>query len=158
VDPDRARGLRAALPLDLGKGVKRAAALVLLLAAASCQDPIQPPEVSAGGEPGNPVLRAAGRFEKISFEATGSATYTLDDNGGAALALSADFAVPAVPGTSIYLSDSGDLARAVKVGELKAARGAQRWTFTVPRGAVWTWALLWSRDLGTGVARARLGS
>ncbi len=33
---------------------------------------------------------------------------------------------------------------------------AQRWTFAVPRGAVWSWVVLWSEELWVGVANARL--
>ena len=47
---------------------------------------------------------------------------------------------------------------AVKVGEITVLSGAQRWTFAVPRGAVWRYALLWSEELWIEVGRARLES
>jgi hypothetical protein len=131
--------------------------LVLVAAAlAGCAELPLPPEVESGGEPGAAVYTASGELQAIAYRPTGRATYVLDDNGQAALSLSPDFTLPAVPRVSIFLSNSPDLGSAVKVGELKAPTGAQRWTFKVPRGAVWTWAVLWSEELGVGVARAPL--
>ena len=83
----------------------------------------------------------------MGYSATGRATYLLDEAGMAALTLSADFTVPDVPRVSIFLSNSPDLELAVKVGELQTRTGAQRWTFRVPRGAVWSWTVLWSEEL-----------
>ena len=74
----------------------------------------------------------------------------------AALSLSSDFSVPAIPKVSIFLSNTTDLSEAVKVGELTGTVGPQRWTFRVPLGAIWKWALLWSEELSVGVARAEL--
>ena len=134
----------------------RFAPLLLLTALAGCGELLLPPEVEPGGEPGPAVYTAAGPLQAIAYPATGRAIYVLDDNGQAALSLSPDFSVPAVPRVSIFLSNSPDLSQAVKVGRLGAPTGAQRWTFRVPRGAVWSWAVLWSEELGVGVARAPL--
>jgi hypothetical protein len=137
------------------RGARRAA-VALLMALAGCGELPLPPEVEAGGEPGPAVYTAGGGFEPIAYRPTGGATYVLDDNGRAALSLSSDFSVPAVPRVSIFLSNSADLAQAVKVGALGSPTGPQRWTFRVPRGAVWGWAVLWSEELRVGVARAPL--
>jgi hypothetical protein len=130
--------------------------LSLLPLLAACSELPLPPELEAGGEPGPAIHTATGTFGSEAYRARGSATYTLDDAGHAALSLSTDFAIPAVPRVSIFLTDTGRLADAVKVGELTAASGAQRWTFMVPRGAVWRYALLWSEELWVEVSRARL--
>ena len=135
----------------------RAGALLALMALAACSElPPLAPHVEPGGEPGAPIYTASGTFERIGYPASGRATYVLDDNGQAALTLSPDFALPDVPGVSIFLSHSPDLREAVKVAALRTATGAQRWTFKVPRGAVWTWVVLWSEELRVGVARAPL--
>ena len=133
--------------------------LVTLLApavAAACAELPLPPQVESAGEPGAPIYVASGAFTPMGYSATGRATYLLDEAGMAALTLSADFTVPDVPRVSIFLSNSPDLELAVKVGELQTRTGAQRWTFRVPRGAVWSWTVLWSEELWVGVARARL--
>jgi hypothetical protein len=130
--------------------------LLLLAALAGCRELPLPPEVEAGGEPGPPVYTAAGGMEPMAYASSGLATYVLDDDGRAALSLSADFAIPKVPRVSVFLSNSPDLTQAVKVAPLQSSAGAQRWTFKVPRGAVWTWAVLWSEELGVGIAKARL--
>ena len=131
-------------------------ALVGLVALAGCDAPLLPPEVEAGGEPGAPVYTASGALAGGAYPSSGRVTYVLDANGQAALSLSPDFAVPDVPRVSIFLSHSPELTQAVKVAELRASRGAQRWTFKVPRGAVWSWAVLWSEELRVSVARAQL--
>ena len=74
----------------------------------------------------------------------------------AALSLSSDFSLPAIPKVSIFLSNTPDLSQTIKVGELTGTVGPQRWTFRVPPGAVWKWAVLWSEELSVGVARAEL--
>jgi hypothetical protein len=132
------------------------AALCACGALTACAELPTPPRVEPGGEPGAAVYTAAGAFEATGYLASGHATYSIDDDGRAALALSPDFSVPAVPGVSIFLSHAPDLSEAVKVGRLEGRSGAQRWTFKVPRGAVWSWTVLWSEELRVGVARARL--
>ena len=121
-----------------------------------CEELLLPPEVEPAGEPGTAIYSAAGPFVGAGYVASGRATYLIDDAGRAALSLSDNFSIPAVPGVAIFLSDSPDLERAVKVGDLEAPSGAQRWTFSVPRGAVWRWVVLWSEELSVGVANARL--
>ena len=132
-------------------------ALLALSLLAACQDPVLPPQVEESGEPGVPVYIASGAFQPIiNYTPTGRAEYVLDIAGVAARSLSADFSVPAIPRVSIFLSNTPDLLQAVKVGELTGTVGPQRWTFRVPPGAVWKWALLWSEELSVGVARAEL--
>ena len=132
-------------------------ALLALSVTAGCQDLILPPQVEESGEPGVPVYVASGAFEAIiQYTPKGRAEYVLDDAGMAALSLSSDFSVPAIPKVSIFLSNTTDLSEAVKVGELTGTVGPQRWTFRVPPGAVWKWALLWSEELSVGVALAEL--
>jgi hypothetical protein len=138
------------------RSVRDGSLLLLLAALAGCGELPLPPSVEAGGEPGPPVYTAAGPLQPIGYQATGRATYLLDDNGQAALSLSPDFTVQPVPRVSVFLSNSPDLAQAVKVAELGSPTGAQRWTFRVPRGAVWSWVVLWSEELRVGVARAFL--
>ena len=141
--------------MSAGRTCARLAAAVLLAAAAAgCAEPLLPPQVEAGGEPGAPVYRASGLF--TGSDTNGSATYLIDDEGQAALSLSSDFAVRAVPRVSIFLSNTPDLAEAVKVAELPGTSGAMRWTFRVPRGAVWRWVVLWSEEGRVQVARAEL--
>lgn len=132
------------------------AALALAAALAGCGELPLPPELESGGEPGTPVYAASGSFEPMGYAVRGGATYVLDRDGGAALSLSEDFDSPPVPRVSVFLSNTPDLGRAVKVGELGGAAGARRWTFRVPRGAVWSWVLLWSEQLRVGLARAPL--
>jgi hypothetical protein len=134
----------------------RAWLLVASAALAACGELALPPQVEAGGEPGPAVYAASGPLEGVSYTVTGRATYVLDDNGQAALSLSTDFRLPSVPGVSIFLSNSPDIGQAVKVAALQSTSGGQRWTFRVPRGAVWAWAVLWSEELGVPVARAQL--
>ena len=136
------------------------AAFALLLAAtvAGCGELPLAPDLEPGGEPGPAVYTAGGAFAPVAYATQGRATYSLDDNGQAALAFSADFTVPAVPKIVVLLSNTDGLDQAVRVGDLKANSGAQRWTFRVPRGAVWRSTVLWSEELGVEVARARLAS
>ena len=132
-------------------------ALLALSLLAGCQDPVLPPQVEEAGEPGVPVYVAAGAFEPIiNYTPKGRAEYILDIAGVAALSLSSDFSIPAIPKVSIFLSNTPDLSQAIKVGELTGTVGPQRWTFRVPPGAVWKWAVLWSEELSVGVARAEL--
>jgi hypothetical protein len=142
--------------MEQGVSAARAATLLALALLAGCVELPLPPQVEPGGEPGPPVYSSVGQLESFTSAVVGRATYVLDDNGQAALSLSADFRVPDVPRMSIFLSNQPDVAEAVKVGELKAPTGAQRWTFRVPRGAVWRWAVIWSEEVRVGVARARL--
>ena len=131
-------------------------ALAVALATTACSAQPLAPQLEAGPEPGTPVYTAAGAFDHATIAATGSATYTLDDNGDAALALSADFGIPAVPGVAVFLSNTTGLDQAVRVGPLKSNTGAQRWTLKVPRGAVWRWVVLWSEAAGVQVTEATL--
>ena len=152
--------MRTAVPLGLAAGVKTLRAFPALLALsilAGCQDLILPPQVEAAGEPGIPIYVAAGTFEPIiNVTPNGGAEYILDAVGMAALSLSSDFSIPTIPMVSIFLSNTPDLSEAVKVGELTGNAGPQRWTFRVPPGAVWKWAVLWSEERSVGVARAEL--
>ena len=131
-------------------------ALGVALASAACSAQPLAPQLESGPEPGTPVYTAAGVFAQSTYPIMGSATYTLDDNGQAALALSADFGIPAVPGVAVFLSNGAGLDQAVRVGPLESNAGAQRWTFKVPRGAVWSRAVLWSEELRVEVAEAQL--
>jgi hypothetical protein len=145
--------------LGVAKGVKALRSFPPLLALsllAAYQELVLPPQVEESGEPGLPVYVVSGAFERITYTPEGRATYILDDAGMAALYLSSDLAVPAIPKVSIFLSNTPDLSQAVKVGELTGTVGPQRWTFRVPLGAVWRWAVLWSEELSVGVARAKL--
>ena len=152
--------MHPAVPVGLAEGVNALRSFPALLALsllASCQDPVLPPQVEEAGEPGVPVYVAAGAFEPIiNYTPTGRAEYVLDMAGMAALSLSSDFSIPAIPKVSIFLSNTPDLSQAVKVGELTGTVGPQRWTFRVPPGAVWKWAVLWSEERSVGVARAEL--
>jgi hypothetical protein len=149
--------MRAAAALDLEKGMRGSGfALLLLGALFGCGELPLAPQVETAGEPGAAVYTAGGALERLAYDATGRATYALDGAGLASLALSADFRIPAVPEVSVFLSNTPDLREAVKVAELGSDRGAQRWTFRMPRGAVWSWVVLWSEELGVAVARARL--
>ena len=67
----------------------------------------------------------------------------------AALYLSSDFAVPAIPKVSIFLSNTPDLSQAVKVGELTGTVGPQRCTCRVPAGS--------GVEVGSAVERGTLG-
>lgn len=132
-------------------------AVALAWAASGCAELALAPELEAGGEPGAAVYIAAGVFEgRLNTTVKGTATYLLDDNGQAALALSSDFNAPAFPRIAVFLSHTAGLEQAARVGDLKSTTGAQRWTFKVPRGAVWERAILWSEELGVEVAHARL--
>jgi hypothetical protein len=151
--------VRAAAALDVEQGVRalRGGSLLPLFAVlAGCGELPLPPTVEAGGEPGPAVYIAVGAVQPAGYPATGLATYRLDENGQAALSLSPDFTVPPVPRLSVFLSNSPDLTQAVKVAPLGSPTGAQRWTFRVPRGAVWSWVVLWSEELRVVVARALL--
>ena len=147
-------------PLGLADNVSALRSFPALLALsllAACQDPVLPPQVEESGEPGVPIYVAAGAFEPIiNITPTGRAEYILDTAGMAALSLSSDFSIPAIPKVSIFLSNTPDLSQAIKVGELTGTAGPQRWTFRVPPGAVWKWAVLWSEERSVGVARAEL--
>jgi hypothetical protein len=133
--------------------VARAVVLILL---AACSELPLPPELEAGREPGAAIYTASGPMEGAGRPATGTATYVLDAAGRAALSLSADFSIPPVPDVFVLLSDNGRYDDAVKVADLGEAGGPKRWTFKVPRGAVWRWVILWSEALDVEVARAHL--
>ena len=135
--------------------MRRARWSLLVLA---CSELPLPPELEEAGEPGPVIHTATGDFLNGAFDVGGRATYTVDDGGRAALTLSATFSAPDVPRLAIFLSDTGRMEDAVKVGEITVLSGAQRWTFAVPRGAVWRYALLWSEELWIEVGRARLES
>jgi hypothetical protein len=130
--------------------------LLLVPALLACEELLLPPELEAGGEPGPAIYTASGALQSRRDVARGSATYTLDDAGRAALALSADFRVPDAPRVFAILTDSGQIEDGVTVGRLLSTSGAHRWTFVVPRGAVWRWVLLWSEEARVEVARAQL--
>ena len=152
--------MHTAVALGVADGVNTLSSVLALLTLsflAACQDPVLPPQVEESGEPGVPVYVASGAFQPINnYTPKGRTEYVLDIAGMAALSLSADFSVPAIPRVSIFLSNTPDLSQAVRVGELTGTVGPQRWTFRVPPGAVWKWAVLWSEELSVGVARAEL--
>lgn len=152
--------MHKSVPLGMAKSVKALRnfpALLALTLLACCQDPVLPPQVEESGEPGVLVYVATGTFEPIiNITPNGRAEYVLGIAGMAALSLSSDFSIPAIPKVSIFLSNTPDLSQAIKVGELTGAVGPQRWTFRVPPGTVWKWAVLWSEERSVGVARVRL--
>ncbi|MBW3534846.1 MAG: hypothetical protein KY453_06450 [Gemmatimonadetes bacterium] len=106
-------------------------------------------------EPGPAVYSASGSFSPLAYAASGRATYRIDEEGNAALELS-ELSIPPVPGTAVFLSNEPDLAGAVRVGDLAPGLTSARWTFRMPRGAVWRYVLVWSEELGVGVGRAAL--
>lgn len=106
-------------------------------------------------EPGPIVYSASGSFSPLAYAASGRATYVLDDEGNAALELT-DFSTAPVPGRAVFLSNDPGLGEAVRVGPLEDGSTSARWTFRMPRGAVWRYVLVWSEALGVGVARAEL--
>lgn len=138
------------------KGGAAAAGLLALLA--GCRDLPLPVEVEAGPEPGAAVYSSTGSLQTVQYRALGTVAYTIDRDGHAALALQPDFDMDAPLRVSVFLGLSPDLERAVKVGDVTSSKGAQRWTFWMPKGAIWTWVILWSEDVSAQVARARLYS
>ena len=142
---------------DLGRRRGPGAGLAaLVLLAWGCGDAPLPTALEPAADQGAPVYTASGVFQRLGYPASGRATYTLDAAGVAALSFDASFSVPEVPRVWVFLSDDGRIQSGVRVGALASPAGAQRWTFRVPRGAVWRWAVLWSEELRVDVARARL--
>ena len=129
-----------------------------LLAAAACgAELFTGPEVELTEvEPGPAVYLASGPFRPLAYPVTGGATYRIDEEGHAALELGADFSTPDLPGRAVYLANDEGLGDAVRVGSLDAETGPVRWTFRMPRGAVWRFVLVYSEGLGVSVARAEL--
>ena len=139
-------------------GARAMAAAVLLAASAGCGTELfTGPEVELTGvEPGPAVYRASGAFAGLAYPATGRATYWIDGEGNAALELDADFSTPDLPERIVFLSNAQDLGDAVRVGRLEDGAGPARWTFRMPRGAVWRWVTVYSEGLGVAAARAEL--
>ena len=149
---------RRAVPHWRRGRVRGVAAAALLAASAACGTELfTGPEVELTGvEPGPAVYRAAGAFAGVAYPATGRATYWIDEEGNAALELDADFSTPDVPERAVFLSNAEDLGDAVRVGPLEDGAGPARWTFRMPRGAVWRWVVVYSEGLGVAAARAEL--
>lgn len=132
-------------------------AIAVLLAAGCGGEIFTGPEVEATSvEPGPAAYRASGAFESLGYRTTGRASYVIDEEGNAALELDAAFSTPPVPGRAVFLSNTVELGDAVRVAALDVETGPARWTFRMPRGAVWRYVLVWSEELGVAVARAEL--
>lgn len=125
-------------------------------AAGACSELPLPPELPPGGEPDASVYSASGTFRTLAYRTRGRATYEIDGAGRAALSFDAQFEAPELPDVRVLLTDGGTREGAVEVGPLQETSGAQRWTFTVPPGAVWRWVLLWSAELDVEIGRAPL--
>lgn len=140
----------------MSRRTARAGLLLAALAAGCSTEFFTGPEVEVTDtEPGPLVYSASGTFSPLAYAASGRATYVLDDEGNAALELS-DLSTAPVPGRAVFLSNDPGLGEAVRVGGLDEESTSARWTFRMPRGAVWRYVLVWSEALGVGVAQAEL--
>ncbi len=127
------------------------------LATAGCQGalPTAPDVEGSTAEPGPAAYQATGPFVRAAYPVTGRASYWIDAEGHAALAFDDAFSEPEVPDPVVLLTNASGLDGAVRVGKV-SGDGAQRWTFLMPRGAVWRYAVIWSAGLGVEVGRAEL--
>lgn len=141
--------------------LSRSSALLTLIALLACNNATPPTapdaQPAAPGLPepvGTPVV---GRFVKTRYDVTGTVSIVIQ-NGIGQLDLSPDFSVAQTPGPSLYLNTTNNpnTGAALRIGSLKGKGGSQRFTFTVPPGARYTWVIIWCDPYNVPMAEAAI--
>lgn len=135
--------------------------LVVILVALACGG-AEPP-VAPTATPVDSVLvmpmgpGTMGRWVRTGYPVTGTVTVYVE-NGVARLDLSADFSVSNVPGPVLYLNTTNNPngGQPLRIGPLKSRTGASSYTFAIPSGVRYTWAIIWCDPFNVPIAEAAI--
>ena len=132
--------------------------LVLVLACNNAQPPVAPDAAPVGPEvtpPMGPVT--TGIWRKTGYDVTGT-LQLVAANGVAQLTFSSDFSVAQTPGPVVYVNTTNNpnTGQPLRLGALKARRGAQSYTFQLPPGVRYTWVIMWCDPFNVPMAEAAI--
>jgi hypothetical protein len=137
----------------------KALAIVALLSGCSSATPPTAPDAqpvtSGAPEPTGPGV--TGRFVRTRYDVTGTATVRIA-NGIGVIELSADFSIAQTPGPFLYLNTTNNpnTGQPIRIASLRGKSGAQRFTFTVPTGAQYSWLVIWCDPFNIPMAEAAI--
>ena len=94
---------------------------------------------------------------KTGYNVTGTVTLRIE-NGVGQLDLSGDYALQQTPGPFLYLNTTNtpNSGMPLRIANLRNVSGSQRYTFSVPAGVTYTWAIIWCDPFNVAMAEARL--
>lgn len=118
---------------------------------------VDPPPAMNGGGLSGPFV--SGRLVKTGYNVSGTVTLRIE-NGVGQLDLSSDYALAQTPGPFLYLNTTNNpnTGTPLRVASVRSLSGAQRFTFSVPPGVNYTWAIIWCDPFNVAMAEARLVS
>ena len=135
-----------------------ALALAALAACQSASPPTAPDAVQLTPTamlPMGAALTAAWR--RTGYAVTGTVTLVRDSTGGL-LTFSSDFSIGQTPGPTVYLNTTANpnTGRPLRLGALKASRGAQQYAVQLPVGVAYAYVLIWCDPFNVPMAEAML--
>jgi len=136
--------------------------LVLLLSAMlacnTAEPPMAPNAVPVGGDGMMPMgAPTTGVWRRTRYDVTGS-LQLVTENGVAQLTFSPDFSIAQTPGPVVYLNTTNNpnTGQPLRLGALKARRGAQSYTFQLPPNVQYRWVIIWCDPFNVPMAEAEI--
>ncbi len=137
-------------------------ALALTLSAMlSCnfaEPPMAPNAVPVGDDGMMPMgMATTGVWRRTRYDVTGS-LQLVTENGVAQLTFSPDFSIAQTPGPVVYLNTTNNpnTGQPLRLGALKARRGAQSYTFQLPPNVPYRWVIIWCDPFNVPMAEAEI--
>ena len=130
-----------------------------VLAVSGCgpEPPTAPTATASGGPSPGTGVSTTGRFMRLHYRTEGGVTLTVAGDM-ATLRFDPDFRVDPTPGPYVYLGTEPDANRGtrLRIGPLTSNTGAQSYSFTIPAGVAYQWALIWCEPFNVGIGAASL--
>ncbi len=134
------------------------ALLVLGLACNDASPPTAPDAIPLAPTAALPVgVPLTAPWMRTGYAVTGTVTL-VRDSIGALLTFSDDFSIAQTPGPFVYLNTTANpnTGRPLRIGALRALRGAQAYAVQLPAGVAYTHVLIWCDPFNVSMAQAVL--
>lgn len=139
-----------------------AIALVLVLSVMvgcnTAEPPMAPNAVPVGDDELMPMgMVTTGVWRRTRYDVTGS-VQLVTENGVARLTFSSDFSIGQTPGPVVYLNTTNNpnTGQPLRVGALKARRGAQSYSFQLPPNVPYRFVIIWCDPFNVPMAEAEI--
>jgi hypothetical protein len=132
--------------------------LSVMLGCNTAEPPMAPNAVPVGDDAIMPMgMVTTGIWRRTRYDVTGS-VQLVTENGVARLTISPDFSIGQTPGPVVYLNTTNNpnTGQPLRVGALKARRGAQSYSFQLPSNVPYRFVIIWCDPFNVPMAEAEI--